>query len=164
MAQRTVTPSVSRPAVREPAAIPVPHRPRQFRALPPVAPLLSSVRSGFPAATDTTPVPAPGPAAEPIVGHVYSAAEPNVKPARLARSQLPQEPAATADTGYFDIVVDEQGDVESVKLLSPTRRYQDRMLVAAAKAWKFKPALLNGSPVKYRLRIPIIVSEMPRPR
>jgi hypothetical protein len=93
---------------------------------------------------------------------VYSAAEPDVVPARLTRSQLPHEPSPNDETGYFDIVVDERGDVEFIKLLSPTRRYQDRMLVAAAKAWKFSPALLNGTPVKYRLQIPIILHDVAR--
>jgi hypothetical protein len=115
-----------------------------------------------PAETDSIPAPPPHSRAEPLPGHVYSAAEATVKPARLTHSQMPQEPAATADTGYFDIIVDEHGDVEFVRLLSPTRRYQDRMLVAAAKAWKFTPALLNGTPVKYRMRIPIILPDIPR--
>jgi hypothetical protein len=86
-------------------------------------------------------------------------AEPEVRPATLVRSQLPKEPLAGADTGYFDIVVDQAGDVELVKLSSPAHRYEDRMLVAAAKAWKFKPALLHGEPVRYRLRIPIILQD-----
>ena len=90
---------------------------------------------------------------------VYSAADPEVVPAQLLRSQLPQEPAADARTGHFELLVDEAGDVEFVKLISPTHRYQDRILVAAAKAWKFRPATLNGRPVKYRLRIPIILRE-----
>jgi len=46
--------------------------------------------------------------------------------------------------------------VDEVRLISPTRRYYDRMMVAAAKAWVFQPARLNGRPVKYRTRIPII--------
>jgi len=99
---------------------------------------------------------------EPLAGHVYSAGEPDVTPARLTRAQLPQEPSPNSETGYFDMVIDERGEVESVKLLSPTRRYQDRMLVAAAKAWKFTPALLNGTPVKYRLQIPIILHDVAR--
>ncbi len=92
-------------------------------------------------------------------GRVYSAADPEVQPARLLRSQLPQEPAADARTGYFELLVDESGDVEVVRLISPTHRYQDRILVAAAKAWKFRPAMLHGRPVKYRLSIPIILRE-----
>ena len=92
-------------------------------------------------------------------GRVYSAADPEVQPARLLRSQLPQEPAADARTGSFELLVDESGDVEFVRLISPTHRYQDRILVAAAKAWKFRPAMLHGRPVKYRLSIPIILRE-----
>jgi hypothetical protein len=93
------------------------------------------------------------------LGPVYSALESHVTPAELLRSQLPKQPAAGADTGYFDLVVNETGDVQVVRLISPRNRYQDRMLVAAAKAWKFKPALLDGRPVKYRLRMPVIVPE-----
>lgn len=92
-------------------------------------------------------------------GRVYSSSDSEVQPARLLRSQLPQEPAADARTGYFELLVDESGDVEFVRLISPTHRYQDRILVAAAKAWKFKPAMLHGRPVKYRLTIPIILRE-----
>ena len=40
-------------------------------------------------------------------------------------------------------------------------RFQERMLMAAAKAWKFQPALRNGQPVRYRIRIPIILSDKP---
>jgi TonB family protein len=79
----------------------------------------------------------------------------------LLRQQLPREPAPGTDTGFFDMVIDEAGNVAQIKLISPQRRYHDRMLVAAAKAWKFRPATLNGQPVKYRLRIPIILTGMP---
>lgn len=79
----------------------------------------------------------------------------------LLRPQLPKEPAPGSDTGVFEMLIDENGDVEHVKLISPRRRYHDRMLVAAAKAWKFRPAMLNGYPVRYRIRIPIILTGMP---
>ena len=63
--------------------------------------------------------------------------------------------------GYLPWGRSENGDVMQVKLISPRRRYHDRMLVAAAKAWKFRPAMLNGQPVTYRVRIPIILTGMP---
>ena len=86
---------------------------------------------------------------------VYSHADPDVKPPKLLRQQLPTRPAPNALTGYLDFIVDTQGDVESITLTSPTTRFQDLMLVAAAKAWKFRPAQLAGRPVKYRMRVAI---------
>jgi hypothetical protein len=35
------------------------------------------------------------------------------------------------------------------------------MLVAAAKAWKFRPALFDGRPVKYRMRVAITLDGPP---
>jgi hypothetical protein len=147
-----------------PAVVPAP----EAAGVVPFAPSLPPPRAALPTATRGTIVPrsASEARARPVpvsedddAGVVYSAAERNVTPPRLMRAQLPQRPVAGADTGYFDMVVDEAGDVEIVRLTSPKNRYQDRMLVAAAKAWKFKPALLDGTPVKYRLRIPVIVQE-----
>jgi hypothetical protein len=88
---------------------------------------------------------------------VYSAADRNVQPPVFIRPQLAKQPAATAQTGYFDMVVSETGDVELVKLFSPAHSFHDRMLVAAAKAWKFRPAMRDGKPVSYRIRVSIIL-------
>lgn len=92
---------------------------------------------------------------------VYSPEDDTVAPPELVRPQLPREPRPGEDTGWFDLLVDETGTVEQVKLISPAGRYQERMLVAAAKAWKFRPATRDGQPVKYRVRIPIILPVMP---
>jgi hypothetical protein len=58
-------------------------------------------------------------------------------------------PAASA----FELVVGRGGEVERVRLLSPGNRLRDKMLLAAAKAWQFQPALKDGRPVRYRLTI-----------
>jgi hypothetical protein len=86
---------------------------------------------------------------------VYSREDPDVKPPRILRQQLPSAPPPNAQTGYLEFVVDTQGDVESLTLISPTTRFHELMLVAAAKAWKFRPALFDGRPVKYRMRVAI---------
>jgi hypothetical protein len=88
-------------------------------------------------------------------GPVYSREDPDVKPPRILRQQLPSAPPPNAQTGYLEFVVDTHGDVESLNLISPTTRFHDLMLVAAAKAWKFRPALFDGRPVKYRMRVAI---------
>ena len=91
----------------------------------------------------------------------YTPADAEVDPPRITRQQLPRQPEPGDDTGYFDVIVNETGDVERVQLVSPMRRFQERMLMAAAKAWKFRPALLDGQPVRYRMRIAIILSDKP---
>jgi hypothetical protein len=88
---------------------------------------------------------------------IYSSEDTSVTPAALVRPQLPSEPVPGPDTGLFDLTVDESGTVVRVRLLSPAERFEERSLVSAAKAWRFRPALLDGHPVKYRLRVPINV-------
>ena len=106
-----------------------------------------------------------GPRADPGLNmgpiQTYTTADGEVDPPRITRQQLPRQPEPGDDTGYFDVIVNEMGDVERVQLVSPMRRFQERMLMAAAKAWKFRPALRDGQPVRYRMRIAIILSDKP---
>ena len=131
--------------------------------LPAASPAADSTTKGGPTLLPPLP-PAEPPKPAPAIlapDGIFSSAYPDVKAPALLRQQLPREPAPGDDTGFFDMVIDELGNVANIKLISPRRRYHDRMLVAAAKAWKFRPATLNGQPVKYRLRIPIILTGMP---
>lgn len=91
-------------------------------------------------------------------GTVYRASDPGVEPARLERRYLPTAPpegVPAAQTGIFQLVVDEKGQVLQVQLLSPGNRYQERMLLAAAKAWRFTPATRNGVPVKFLSQVQV---------
>lgn len=89
---------------------------------------------------------------------VYSRADAEVEPAVLVRPQMPSVPeefGAQAHPSVFDLLIDPSGHVEQVRLVSPTNRFSDRILVSAAKAWQFQPASLDGQPVRYRLRLRI---------
>ncbi len=91
---------------------------------------------------------------------IYSSADAAVVPPVMVRPVLPASPPAGLSPdqiGTLDLVIDETGRVSQVKLSSPTNRYQDRMLVAHAKSWVFKPALLDGQPVKYRTRVRVTI-------
>jgi len=50
----------------------------------------------------------------------------------------------------MELVISKQGRVEQVKLLTPTKRMTDMLLLSGAKTWKFTPAIRNGQPVRYR--------------
>ena len=84
---------------------------------------------------------------------VYSAGDDGVMPALLLRPLLPAQPPPDVplnQIGTLELVVNEHGDVERVRLVSPSNRFHERMLVAHAKTWKFRPAIRDGQPVKYR--------------
>jgi hypothetical protein len=92
------------------------------------------------------------------IGRVYHEGEPGVVPARLERNPLPEESpqgASSEQTGVFELIVDEQGRVLRVRLLSRTNSFQERMLLSAAKAWRFEPAHKDGLPVKFLTQVRI---------
>ena len=89
-------------------------------------------------------------------GQVYQAGDPQVTPAVLIRPHLPESPPPDVpeeQIGTLEFIVTEAGAVEHVHLVSPANRYQERMLVAAAKTWQFQPATRDGRPVRFRTRI-----------
>jgi len=87
---------------------------------------------------------------------IYSRVNRDVQPPIALRPHLPSEPPAHVPVEHLmvlDLVVTDQGRVESVRLLTDPRTVNDFMMVSAAKAWIFAPAILDGLPVKYRHRI-----------
>ncbi len=87
---------------------------------------------------------------------IYSRTDPEVVPAVLKRPQLPSVPEdslAQEVSSELDLLIDVAGHVEQVRLVSPGNRFNDRILMAAAKAWQFQPASRDGQPVRYRLRL-----------
>jgi hypothetical protein len=91
---------------------------------------------------------------------IYSLHDSVVIPPVLVRPVLPKDPPPGVpldQIGTMEVLVDEQGDVEQVHLVSPANRFHDRMLVSAAKMWKFRPAFKDGHPVRYLTRIRLTV-------
>jgi tetratricopeptide (TPR) repeat protein len=116
------------------------------------------------AATPPPPPPAaPAPVAEaappvrhepraPVAPRIFSAEDGTVVPPSVVRQTLPPFPAKafTAAQGALAILVDERGAVESVAMLLSLGPLYDRILLDSAKGWRYKPAMLDGVPVKYR--------------
>jgi hypothetical protein len=87
---------------------------------------------------------------------IYTMADAGVSPAVLVKPHLPAEPPSDVppwEVGTLELTISTTGLVEQVHLISPYNRYQERMLVAAAKAWLFQPATRDGRPVRFRTRI-----------
>jgi len=85
---------------------------------------------------------------------VYTVADGDVTPPVAVGRQLPSAmPAALAHTkiGTLEMVINRDGHVETLKLRTPLNRFHERMIVSAAKAWRYRPALKNGRPVRFLL-------------
>lgn len=90
---------------------------------------------------------------EPGIDPVFSPGSAGVSPPVAVRPQLPRELPPNVKPEQLcrvELMVTEAGTVESVKLLGTPRSVHDSMLLSAAKAWQFHPALKDGRPVKYR--------------
>src|SRR5205814_3069458 len=84
-------------------------------------------------APPATPAPPPTPAAEPTPAMadetIYNVGDAAVIPPVLVRPVLPKDPPPGVpldQIGSIELLVDEQGDVEQVHLLSPANRFHER--------------------------------------
>ncbi len=79
------------------------------------------------------------------------------------RQEVPQVPAAivgmTRDKGILDLLIDEQGRVTSIAMRARVHPMYDSIVMNAAREWKYKPATVNGTPVKYRKLLQISIKK-----
>jgi hypothetical protein len=110
------------------------------------------------AAAPPPPPPAPQPIAQPMV-RIYSAEDVNVVPPLALRQVFPPFPARMVPPGQgvVEVVVDETGIVVSASLRQAVNPQYDAIVLGAAKTWLYKPASLNGVPVKYRKMIQVVL-------
>ena len=91
------------------------------------------------------------PATQPSAPRIYGIEDSNVVPPTVLR----QSWAALADVfavrpGTIAIVIDERGAVESATMTVTVNPVYDRLALATAKGWRYRPATLDGIPVKFR--------------
>jgi len=103
------------------------------------------------------PVPAPPPA--PVVPRVYTSGDTNVIPPVAMQQALPAFPGQllVARQGMIDVVIDETGVVQTATMTQSVSRQYDGLALAAARNWRYRPATLNGVPVKYRKAVQVSV-------
>jgi hypothetical protein len=98
----------------------------------------------------------PSPAPEPETDALFTSGDLDVLPPTIVRPVIPPPPlpnAPAASKALFDVVVDRKGRVEQVQLASSPTRFHERMILSHIKAWTFQPAVKDGRPVRYRLRV-----------
>src|SRR5262249_10994613 len=90
---------------------------------------------------------------------IYSADDVNVVPPLALRQVFPPFPARAVPPGQgvIEVVVDETGIVESASLRLPVNPQYDGIVLGAAKTWLYRPATLDGTPVKYRKMIQVVL-------
>ena len=111
-----------------------------------------------------TPVEAPPPLAPPVQERpagpvIYGPEDVNVVPPQTVRQMVPAFPGRVLLSGAatMDIIINESGSVDSATIVTSLNPQYDRMALNAARNWQYKPATLNGTPVKYRKRLQLTV-------
>jgi TonB family protein len=131
-------------------------------ATPTAAPAVGSGNapraSSAPAAGTAAGRPAP---AAPSVPErkVYSILDTNVVPPLAIRQDLPKYPGDVLipKVGQIEITINEAGSVENAVIRSSVSAKYDELALGAAREWRYKPATINGMPVKYRKVISVTV-------
>ena len=138
----------------------------QARQQPAAAELTGSPAGGpsaapVPAAASPRPAAAsPRPAAaSPRPAPVYVAGDSKVVPPVTLHQELPSFPGLITliKQGVIEVIIGENGLVESAVMRVPISPNYDALAIAATKTWRYKPAVANGVPVKFRKAVQITV-------
>lgn len=125
-----------------------------------------TVRAMTPPPIQQLAVPVPTAPAEPPVSRtprIYGPGDADVLAPVVIRQDIPTYPGRVTGvrSGVVDLVISETGAVESATMAEPFDPMYNRMILAAAKGWLYRPARREGAPVKYRKRIQIALSPEP---
>jgi TonB family protein len=122
-----------------------------------------SIASVQPPEPEPPPAPAePPPAPVNAPPRIYLGEEPGVVAPVTIRQDVPRIPPHVVQmarqSGIVEVLIDEDGRVEAATIRLSVHPVYDAMLLAAAEDWRYKPATVNGEPVKYRKRIQVAVA------
>jgi hypothetical protein len=109
-------------------------------------------------AAQAAPLPAAPPPPEPL--RIYAASDTNVAPPSTVHQDVPPFGGSIFKPilGVIEVVIDERGNVITATIRGPMNIVYDRQVLQAASGWRYKPAMLNGTPVRYRKFIQIALT------
>lgn len=112
----------------------------------------------LPSAPTPEPVAAPVPAI-PKVPRVYTSNDPEVIPPGPIKQDLPAFPGQVLipRQGMLEVLIDENGIVENAIMRVSVTTVYDQLALAAARTWRYRPATLNGTPVKFRKAVQVTI-------
>jgi protein TonB len=116
------------------------------------------------AAPPPPPLPAPvvaaaAPPPPPAAPRIYTGGETGIVPPVVVNQALPPFPGQVIipRNGKLEVIIDESGAVESAVMTGSVNQNYDAMVLTATKAWRYRPATLNGLPVKFRKTVQITI-------
>jgi protein TonB len=120
---------------------------------------LAAKASAPPPAPVAAVVVAPPPPPAPVAPKVYTGGETGVVPPVVVNQSLPSFPGQVIipRSGKLEIVIDESGSVESAVMRESVSQTYDAMVLSATRAWRYRPATANGTPVKFRKTVQITI-------
>ncbi len=116
------------------------------------------------AAPPAPPAPEPAAPAQPVApavdyNAVYDGTEPDVIAPVTLRQDLPRWTSTSLplprSTGTLEVIITKEGVIERATLTQPIAPFFDRQVLDSTKNWRYRPATLNGQPVRFKKSIRI---------
>ena len=131
-------------------------------AAPPLPPVEPKPTSPAPVTAPAAATPAaPSAQAGPIPGKIYTTEDEAVRPPVVVRQEIPSVPqnmmSMVKPRGLVEVVIDEQGRVVAMAMRQSLHPGYDSLILSAARDWKYRPALYDGQPVRFRRLISVAV-------
>ena len=116
-----------------------------------------SLKAAAPAPVLAAEPPPPPAVVMPQAPRTYSANDPGIMAPVTIRQKVPayRGKVLEAANGIIEVVIDTTGAVETARMRVPLNAQYDKMVLAAAKAWQYQPATMQGAPVKFRKMVQI---------
>lgn len=110
------------------------------------------------------PKPAPVPPPPPPPKAFYTAEDSGVVPPAVIAQRIPAWPSNSlpsfvhkARRGLLEVLISEQGTVESVNVKQSIAAVYDEMVVREARGWRYRPATKDKVPVKFKKVVQLTV-------